>query len=214
MKLTVADIDKKVQDAANTRARLQEEEERADADLQNLKAEADAAIDAGDVDLYISIKGRIERISAEAIVRKRQAEKTLAPVTREECEAAWSVFRAGHDKAMTKRLAVLEEKRKEYIAAYMDAVALQEQACATRERLGQYIGLNLTAISNEVAATFPMITIPNRHGIDDITLRCPPVGVLDRDLAFVISYSDKPKINLLADPEITHLISVVSRGRS
>ena len=36
MKLTVADIDKKVQDAANTRARLQEEEERADAELQNL----------------------------------------------------------------------------------------------------------------------------------------------------------------------------------
>lgn len=214
MKNTPKEIDAKVQAAADAKAKLRAEEEQAGTDLQNLKAEAEAAIDAGDVDLYLSIKSRISRVEAESIVRKRQIEKTSAPVTREECDEAWATYRADYEKTLTKLLTVLETKRREFIKAYMDAVALQEQACATRERLGGYIGINLSALVDEVPSEFPMMTIPTHLGIDDFTLSCPPVGALDKDLAYVIANSGKPKIRLNEDPEISHLISVVHRGRS
>ena len=214
MKLTFKEIVEKARKAAEARLQLQSEDDRVNNERLRLKAEASAAIDEGDAEKYLSIGKQIERLDVDALIHKRQLEKASAPVTKEECVAAWADYRPTYEKSLTSALSILDRKRTEYLRAYNDCVDLQEEACKTREELASFCGVKTDPLSgDEIDLVFPMKTIPNLAGVGDITLR-GPAGILDKDLAFVTSYTGGKPTAFLNDPKILRLLAVVKRRRS
>lgn len=214
MKITFREVVEKARKAADARLQLQTEDERVNTERNRLKAEAETAIDAGDAEKYLSLKQQMERLDVDALIRKRQLEKTSVPATREECVAAWADYRPAYEKNLTTSLAALDKARVAYLKAYNDCVDLQEEACKTREELASFCDVKTDALSgNEIDLVFPMKTIPNITGINEVTLK-GPTGVLDKDLAFVVAYTGKEPVTFRDDPDVLRLLAVVARKRS
>ncbi|MBR6208903.1 MAG: hypothetical protein IKQ69_07880 [Oscillospiraceae bacterium] len=213
--MKLSDLEKKITDAESLRTRLEREQKEAARLADDLKAKADAAAVAGDVAAYRRYKAEADEQEAVAHVRAAQLSKASNPISREDCAAAWSGYRKDYEKSLSSKLAELDKARAAFIKAYTDAVDLQAQACATRERLGVFIGINAAdPLSAELDSAFPMLTIPSENGPDVFTLKCPLVGNQDPDLAFVIVNTGSTRLNLATDPAVQRLLTVVRRKRS
>ena len=212
--MKINDLEKKAQAASEARKQLAIEADRAEAEQRRLKAEADAAIDAEDIDKYLSLKAQMERADAAYLIRKRQLEKAAAPITKEDTRAAWDDYRPGYERKLSAALATVDKKCEEFLAAYHAAVVLQEEACTTREKLGSYIGLRADVIGmGEMDSTYPLTSIPTYSGVEGITLR-GPCGVFDPRLSFVLACMSDKAVELASNPKARHIITVVANRRS
>ncbi len=204
MKITVQDLERKAREAAEARDEIKEEEKRLFNETRDLNIQADEAADAGNLDLYLELKKKIETAAAKAYVRKRQLEKKDSPVTREEAASAWADYRADYEKKLSAKLTAVDKARSAFLVAYKDAVDVQADACATRQRLAKFLDQ-----PGDVAVAFPMATIPERHGVDVTTVHLGAFGILDRDLAFAISNMNDKPVDLMNSAEARRYISVV-----
>lgn len=213
MKANFSDILMKAKAAADAKRQLKEEAQRAEEEKRRLQGEADAAIDAEDIDRYLSLKQQMERNDAAFLIRKRRLEKEAAPVSQEDAKAEWDKYVPGYEKALKKALADVNAKRSAYFKSYFEAVELQAEACEARENLCSMIGIVPEPMGGMCDSLFPMPTIPITSGAEGITLR-GPIGVQDRDVAFLTSYMSSTPLEYTKNPSIMRILSVVNRKRS
>lgn len=149
MKITVKDIDEKVKVAADAREEIEKAKEETFKAKQELSRKAEAAADAGDVDLYYKYTQDVGRLDAAAHVREVQLRKKDQPVTDEEVTAAWADYVAGYNKSLAAGLAKLEKAKDALLAEYAALVNLQSEALTVRARLAGYVGKQEEQLSME-----------------------------------------------------------------
>lgn len=139
MKITVKDLDEKVKMAADARAEIEKEKEKTFQAKQELSRKAEAAADAGDVDLYYKYTQDVGRLEAAAHVREVQLRKKDQPITEDEVMSAWSDYVAGYSKNLASGLAKLEKAKAALLSEYSALLDLQGEALAVRARLAGYV---------------------------------------------------------------------------
>lgn len=212
MKITIKDLLQKSTEAAKEKDRLEHEQKEALRRSADLKEKAEAAAAAGNDDEYIRLIGESDRQKAVAHVREMRAKKLSNPVSKEECVDAWKSFCGDYEKALNTKLAVVDKARAAYIAAYNEAVKLQEQACETRERLGAFIGLKPDLLG-QFDSIFPLVGIPTVKGGSGVFLS-GPLGMQDRELAFVTSYMGENPTEVARNSDARRMISIVVQKRT
>lgn len=162
MKNTIEIIDKKVKAAADARAELEKARKDSFTEKQELKRKAEAAAEAGNVDLYLEINKQIERADAAAHVREVQLNKKSAPVTLDEVKGAWSDFVTGYNKSLGAGLAELEKVKNALLDRYSSLLSLQQGALEIRERLAGYVGEDVCNLEG----LFPMDFVPYKKNLE------------------------------------------------
>lgn len=141
MKYTIADIEKKVQDAAAARARMEQEQAKAAAEKAEYERKADAAADAGDVESFLKLKQQAEHAEAVSYIMHRQLEKKIAPVSAGEVNIAWADYANTYGKALASELAKLEKAKDALLSEYAKLISMQEEALAARARMAGYVDM-------------------------------------------------------------------------
>lgn len=197
MKITIADIDKKVADAAAEKERLKSESRDADERRLELERQATAAAEAGELENYRALKKQAESISEESFVRAARLGKLSKPVSETEINSAWQDYEVGYSKALMSKLTEMKKAMDVFLDLYEKCVEMQSEALSVRKRLAGY--------SESNPDTLPMEFIPFQPQFE----RSP---VTDCMAAFYLSQRKgerRPGV-LMHDPVTAKVIAVVA----
>lgn len=206
MKISVADIDKKVADAAEKKNQLKAESKQADSRKLDLDKQSTAAAEAGDLELYRALKKQAASIEEESFVRAAQLGKLQNPVSEDEVLSAWKDYTTTYNKTMSAHLAELEKKKNAFLDEYETLVKMQGEALVIRERLAGYLG-------EEFAKT-----VDSRMGMEVIPFNPqferPPVT--DYMASFYLSQrkGERREGYLMVDPVTERVVSVVANRKA
>lgn len=207
MKITVKEIEEKIEAAAAERERLKEESRAADKKKADLEKLATAAAEAGELENYRALKRQAADLDEESFVRTAQLKKLSNPVNTEEVFSAWRGYVDLFNKALKARLIEAEKKMNAFLDEYEAAINLQAEALAVRERLARYLGEEYD--KNPEAKGFIMDYIPTVSAWE----RSP---VNDAVAAFYLSQRKTAREpgNFLLDPVTHKVVSVVANHKS
>lgn len=217
-KLTVKDIENQVTGTQEARAQLgkskQENEDRA----KEYRTKADAAAMAGDVETYKQYKQLADDAEALAYVCGKQLEVEY-PVTLEQTRDAWEDYVADYKRKFAGKLKKFEAAKDEMLKAYAEAVVLQGEACAVRERLARYAGVHLqpagVGIDDRLEKTYPMEYIPCKNAMKgDVTTAIAGSSVKDPDAVYYLASLQLDMLTLAKDPRQHAMVSVVCNHRA
>ncbi len=99
---------------------------------------ANAAAEAGDVDLYQQKTSELGKVRATIYVRRKQMEK-LCPFTDADVVAAWGEYASSFNKGFQKRLDEYGKAREALRKMYMELVRDQNAALVERDRYAGFI---------------------------------------------------------------------------
>lgn len=113
-------------------------------DLMRQKAEAheaaQAAAEAGDVDLYMAKHQEAERLDAQIYVKRTQMDKSGGTLSSGDVLLAWDDFAKGFNKELAKEWDKFLAERNALAAHFMRIVLMQNDALKLRERCGRLAG--------------------------------------------------------------------------
>lgn len=131
---------KKIEDFELMRKRTQADKQKIAAMIEDLIRQeselndaANAAAEAGDVDLYEAKSKELEKIRATIFVRRKQMDK-LCPFTDSEVMESWSDYAKTFNRSFEKKIAEYEKQAKAVREAFLDLVRTQNEALIARER--------------------------------------------------------------------------------
>ena len=217
-KLTVKDIENQVTGTQEARAQLgkskQENEDRA----KEYRTKADAAAIAGDVAAYKEFKALADDAEAMAYVCGKQLDAENN-ITLEQTREAWDSYAADYNKKLSAKLRKLEEAKADLLKDYADALILQGEACAVRERLARYAGVHLqpagVGIDDRLEKTYPMEYIPCKNAMKgDVTTAIAGSSVKDPDAVYYLASLQLDMLTLAKDPRQHAMVSVVCNHRA
>lgn len=217
-KLTVKDIENQVTSTQEARAQLgkskQENEDRA----KEYRTKADAAAIAGDVAAYKEFKALADDAEAMAYVCGKQLDAENN-ITLEQTREAWDSYAADYNKKLSAKLRKLEEAKADLLKDYADALILQGEACAVRERLARYAGVHLqpagVGIDDRLEKTYPMEYIPCKNAMKgDVTTAIAGSSVKDPDAVYYLASLQLDMLTLAKDPRQHAMVSVVCNHRA
>lgn len=217
-KLTVKDIENQVTATQEARAQLgkskQENEDRA----KEYRTKADAAAIAGDVAAYKEFKALADDAEAMAYVCGKQLDAENN-ITLEQTRDAWDSYAADYNKKLSAKLRKLEEAKADLLKDYADALILQGEACAVRERLARYAGVHLqpagVGIDDRLEKTYPMEYIPCKNAMKgDVTTAIAGSSVKDPDAVYYLASLQLDMLTLAKDPRQHAMVSVVCNHRA
>lgn len=220
MKVTIDDLDKQAADYAAQIKQLAADAKDYAAKADKLDTEAEAAAAAGDLAGYKKKHNAAEDARAAAHVAEKQGEamRNATPVTKEEAASAWEEYTKEYNKLIQQRISKYQEIKQQLREAYKSAVDLQQEACATRERLAQHCGIE----DQLIRKSFAMVTIPCRSGADNTgNLILAGTTNRDPDLCFYLSahmieakLSTADTAKMTADKIFNQTSAVVSHHKS
>ena len=155
--MTIKDIEAQVEATKKAREQLEKSKRDNEAQAKEYREKADAAATAGDVATYKEYKALADDAEAMAYVCGKQltAEQGKA-VTVEQTQDAWENYAGGYNKKLAAKLKKVQAAKAEYLREYMEAVDLQREACATREKLAKCAGVDQA----KVEWKYPMDYLP------------------------------------------------------
>lgn len=190
-KLTVKDIDNQVKTTQEAREQLDQSKKGNELKAAEYRARADAAAVAGDVETYKKYKQLTDDAEALAYVCGKQLEAEQGKaVTMEQTQEAWDNYAEQYGKKLAEKLKEFNKAKAEMLALYMEAVDLQAEACATRERLAGYAGVSYHAgRDGKLDADYPMEYIPCEiaTGSGKYCVSMPGIGVDDKDAVYYLA---------------------------
>ena len=209
MRFSISDFDRKLAQGKEAREQLTNEINDLLRQEAALDAEANAAADAGDVDLYESKANAKNHVHATIFVKRRQLDRLGPTVNEADADAAWSDYVATYNKKLQAALDAFEETKEKFYQQYSDLVSLQHDALAVREHLGAAVGVDKNRYRMEFV---PVQQGPSVYGALKIYgFNCP-----DPDSVFYLSmYCRKNKTTLFnqgtstPDPEAERVFHVV-----
>lgn len=215
MKITLASLLKRRSDAESEKNNLQDQKRKAEALAEELKIKAEEAAVSGDVEGYLRFKSEADRQEAVAHVADVRLHNTTNPVTQEDARAAWDTFCAENEPKFRANLAELDKARDSFFRAYNACADVQKEFCKTREELGALIGLVMGHLDAEpIASAFPLpAEIPVQGLLNGVTLN-GPTGILDRDLAYIVSLMGNTAVEVSKSEEAKRLIRLVTRKKT
>ena len=204
--MKISDFEKKLAQGKQAREQLTNEINDLLRQESELKAEALACADAGDVDGYQEKSTEQARVTATIFVKRRLLDKQGPAVSEADARDAWASYVAAYDKKLREGLAAFEAQKEKLCQQYSELLALQEEALAVRGRLGAAVGLD--------KSSFSMNYIPTRSGISAPgLLRLGGCRVLDPDAAYYMACycvrNDSPLVG--QDPEEQRVYDVLVR---
>lgn len=108
-----------------------------------LDAEAKAAVESGDSDLYIKKMEDKDKVSQAIFVKRSFLDRQRNYyATREDAVNAWADYAAKYEKTMSKLRAEYTSHKEKLFKLYADMVELQGSACAVRENVAEAAGLD------------------------------------------------------------------------
>jgi len=216
MKMTLDKFKQLIKEDAIKRVAVQNEIADLEKQKASLLADIKAAELAGDVDAYRAKKKELADVSEVLHVKRTYLDNAKLPVTEDDARAIWDSFTGKYDKDMEKAISDFVSLREKLVAAYLNMVNMQNEACRTREDLCDVLG-----ISNPDRA-FPMQYIPVQKGVDALGLiKKSNMQIQDPDFVYVAACMEiKAGRFLQLDPstdeakEMDRAYSVVSNHRS
>ena len=171
--MTVKELDEKYQASMLNYQQMIESQKEAARKAAEYNDLAETAAAAGDLDAYK--KNRADAIDAESLayVLDKQIKKAGEnPVFNEtEVAEAWRRYTAEYGKSLASKRKRFDKLKTELLDEYASMVQLQRDACATRERIGAYIGKGRSATAgyeecdNAFDKRFEMDMIPHEKGL-------------------------------------------------
>lgn len=162
--MSIADLERKWTESNNVLARLIGVRDQAAAEAATLKAKAEEAALANDLESYKDLKAQAEDLEAFAYVQSKQIEKAnnIPVVEKEEAVDAWSEYASEYNANLKEKIAKFEEAKHIMLKEFCELVDMQNCACATRERLASFIGKKRdpSSIDGGLGSLFPMEYIP------------------------------------------------------
>ena len=219
--MKVADIDKKFQESMKDYQTLIEKQNAAKRQAEDLQSAAEDAALAGDVETYKDLKRKAEDAESLSYVLQKRIEKTGAKdvFTMEEVVDAWEEYADDHNKKLKAKLKKFSETKLDLLRQYDDLVTLQREACAVRERLARYIGVDKAPGTPDLGLSklFPMDYIPCRKKGDFGALAFASVygvGIADPDAIYFLANMDKRPESLAKDADVQTVVGVVGMHRT
>ena len=187
--MTVKELDEKYQSAMTNYQQMIEAQKDAERKAAEYNELAETAAAAGELEAYK--KSKADAIDAESLayVLEKQIEKTGANSVFSEDEVfdAWHRYAAEYGKNLAIKRKRFEKLKTELLEEYAGMVQLQRDACATRERISAYIGMNRRGAANEIDNVFDkrfeMDLIPINDGLTSIR----GANTCDADAVFYIA---------------------------
>ena len=212
---SVKEIEKKytaaMEEYKNLIARQAEMQRKAD----SLNEEAEAAAVSGNIEQYKAIKAEASDAEAAAYVMKKRIEKSGAEnvFSKEEVMQAWENYAADYNKQLKGMLKKFYDTKTELLLQYSAMVEAQRAACATREKIGAYIGMKIEplagGIDNHFDGLMPMDYIPCMKAGETGALMIRGARIKDADACYYLASLKKSDMELYRDPEAQKVISVV-----
>lgn len=137
---SIDELEKLTAAAEAKKAKLAEEID----DLMKKKSEAheaaQAAAEAGDVDLYMAKHQEEERLDAQIYVKRTQMDKAGGTLSSGDVLLAWDDFAKGFNKELAKEWQAFLSERKALASHFMKIVLMQNDGLKLRERCGRLAG--------------------------------------------------------------------------
>lgn len=211
---SVKEIEKKymaaMEEYKNLIARQEEMQRKAD----SLNEEAEAAAVSGNIEQFKAIKAEASDAEAAAYVMKKRIEKSGAEdlFSREEVMQAWGNYAADYNKQLKGMLKKFYDTKAELLLQYSAMVDAQRAACATREKIGAYIGMKINPVAagvdNDFDGLMPMDYIPCMKVGEAGTLMIHGSRIQDADACYYLA--SLKKAALYEDAEAQRIVSVVA----
>lgn len=182
---------------------------------ERLNDEAEAAAVSGNIEQYKALKAEASDAEAAAYVMQKRIEKSGAEdvFSREEVMQAWDNYAADYNKQLKGMLKKFYDTKAELLLQYSAMVEAQRAACATREKIGAYIGLKINpligGIDNRFDGLMPMKYIPCMAAGERGTLSIRGARIQDADACYYLASLKKSDVDLYRDPEAQKVITVV-----
>ena len=217
--LTIKDIEAQVKATKDAREQMKNTQLENEEQGKKYRMEANAAAAAGDLARYKELKSLAEDAEDLAFVCKKQLEaEQPAPVTLDQTREAWEGYAADYNKKLAAKLRKFEAAKAEMLKEYAEAVALQGEACAVRERLAGYAGRSLQpsgVIDKRLADTYQMDYIPCVKSMGEgVKLSISGSSVADPDAAYYMASLQLDGQNLFNDPRQHTITAVVHNHRA
>lgn len=189
--LTIKDIDAQVETTNKVREQLAQSKHGNERKAEEYRARADAAAVTGDVETYKKYKQLMDDAEAMAYVcgKQLEAEQNKA-VTKEQTQEAWRGYADQYGKKIAAKLKEFDKAKAEALKLYAEAVDLQDEACATRERIAGYAGVSYNpGMDGKLDADYPMEYIPceTSSAGGRYCLSMPGVGIEDKDAVYYVA---------------------------
>ena len=131
----------------------------------------------------------------------------------------WDSYAADYNKKLSAKLRKLEAAKADLLKDYADALILQGEACAVRERLARYAGVHLqpagVGIDDHLEKTYPMEYIPCKNAMKgDVTTAISGSSVKDPDAVYYLASLQLDMLTLAKDPRQYAMVSVVCNHRA
>lgn len=175
--MTIDDFKSTVKKNQKAREQIRADIEKLMQRESQLDAEAQAAVENGDSDLYIEKLTEKDKTTSAVYVKRSFLDRQRHLATREDAMSAWADYSAKHEKALKKLLNEYNSYKEKMYKLYAEMVELQDKACATRENTAAAAGIEsakdelpmeyipLVSINSKAE---PIAIMPNCDGIGDI----------------------------------------------
>ena len=216
--MTIKDIENLVKTTNESREQMKRTKQENEDKAKEYRTEAEASAIAGDLTRYKELKSLAEDAEAVAYVCGKQLE-VEHPVTLEQTRDAWDSYAADYNKKLSAKLRKLEAAKADLLKDYADALILQGEACAVRERLARYAGVHLqpagVGIDDRLEKTYPMEYIPCKNAMKgDVTTAIAGSSVKDPDAVYYLASLQLDMLTLAKDPRQHAMVSVVCNHRA
>ena len=189
--ITIKDIENQLKATEQARLQLEKTKKENEDQAKEYRTQADAAAVAGDLTRYKELKALADDAEAVAYVCGKQLEAEQGEaVTKEQTQEAWADYAEQYGKKLAAKLKEFDKAKTEMLKLYAEAVDLQAEACATRERLAEYAGVRYSAgRDGRLDAEYPMgyisCDIATAGGQYCITM--PGLGIEDKDAVYYLA---------------------------
>lgn len=216
--MTIKEIEKQVEATKEAREQLIKTKDENEKKAKEYREKADSAAISGDLVQYKELKSLAEDAEAVAYVCGKQLE-VEHPVTLEQTRDAWDSYAADYNKKLSAKLRKLEAAKADLLKDYADALIIQGEACAVRERLARYAGVHLqptgVGIDDNLEKTYPMEYIPCKNAMKgDVTTAIAGSSVKDPDAVYYLASLQLDMLTLAKDPRQHAMVSVVCNHRA
>ena len=218
--MTIKDIENQLKATEQARLQLEKTKKENEDQAKEYRTQADAAAVAGDLTRYKELKALADDAEAVAYVCGKQLEAEQGKaVTLEQTRDAWDSYAADYNKKLSAKLRKLEAAKADLLKDYADALILQGEACAVRERLARYAGVHLqpagVGIDDRLEKTYPMEYIPCKNALKgDVTTAIAGSSVKDPDAVYYLASLQLDMLTLAKDPRQHAMVSVVCNHRA
>ena len=218
--MTIKDIENQLKATEQARLQLEKTKKENEDQAKEYRTQADASAVAGDLTRYKELKSLAEDAEAVAYVCGKQLEAEQGKaVTLEQTRDAWASYAADYNKKLSAKLRKLEAAKADLLKEYADALILQGEACAVRERLARYAGVHLqpagVGIDDHLEKTYPMEYIPCKNAMKgDVTTAIAGSSVKDPDAVYYLASLQLDMLTLAKDPRQYAMVSVVCNHRA